>query len=50
MCPRHRAGATIDAARQIAERSGDDFALGHARYALGLALMHRDSQQIVSAD
>jgi adenylate cyclase len=40
----------IDEALQIAERSADDFALGHARYALGLALMHRDSQQLVSAD
>jgi class 3 adenylate cyclase len=28
---------------RIAERSADDFALGHARYALGLALLHRDS-------
>ena len=34
----------IEEALQIAERSADDFALGHARYALGLALMHRDSQ------
>jgi class 3 adenylate cyclase len=33
----------IDEALQIAERSADDFALGHARYALGLALMHRHS-------
>jgi class 3 adenylate cyclase len=33
----------IDEALQIAERSADDFALGHARYALGLALMHRES-------
>jgi class 3 adenylate cyclase len=33
----------IDEALQIAERSADDFALGHARYALGLALVHRDS-------
>jgi hypothetical protein len=33
----------IDEALQIAERCGDDFALAHARYALGLALMHRDS-------
>jgi hypothetical protein len=33
----------IDEARQMAERSADDFALGHARYALGLALLHRDS-------
>jgi adenylate cyclase len=33
----------IEEAVQIAERSADDFALGHARYALGLALMHRDS-------
>ena len=33
----------IDEGLQIAERSADDFALGHARYALGLALMHRDS-------
>jgi hypothetical protein len=28
---------------QNAERSADDFALGHAQNALGLALMHRDS-------
>jgi adenylate cyclase len=34
----------IEEALQIAERSADDFALGHARYALGLALLHRDSQ------
>jgi hypothetical protein len=33
----------IEEALQIAERSADDFALGHARYALGLALVHRDS-------
>jgi hypothetical protein len=33
----------IDEALQIAERSADDFALGHARYAMGLALLHRDS-------
>jgi class 3 adenylate cyclase len=33
----------VEEALQIAERSADDFALGHARYALGLALMHRDS-------
>jgi class 3 adenylate cyclase len=33
----------IEEAVQIAERSADDFALGHARYALGLALMHRES-------
>jgi class 3 adenylate cyclase len=33
----------IEEAVQIAERSADDFALGHARYALGLALMHRDA-------
>jgi hypothetical protein len=33
----------IEDAVQIAERSADDFALGHARYALGLALLHRDS-------
>jgi len=33
----------IEEAVQIAERSADDFALGHARYSLGLALMHRDS-------
>jgi class 3 adenylate cyclase len=33
----------IDEALQIAERSADDFALGHARYSLGLALVHRDS-------
>ncbi|MBV8862487.1 MAG: cyclase, partial [Mycobacterium sp.] len=33
----------IEEALQIAEQSADDFALGHARYSLGLALMHRDS-------
>jgi class 3 adenylate cyclase len=33
----------VDEAAEIAERSADDFALGHARYALGLALVHRDS-------
>ncbi|MFZ0714332.1 AAA family ATPase [Mycobacterium sp.] len=33
----------IEDAVQIAERSADDFALGHARYALGLALLHRDA-------
>jgi class 3 adenylate cyclase len=33
----------IEEAVRIAERSADDFALGHARYALGLALVHRDS-------
>ena len=33
----------IEEAVHIAERSADDFALGHARYALGLALLHRDS-------
>jgi len=33
----------VDEGLQIAERSADDFALGHARYALGLALMHRES-------
>jgi class 3 adenylate cyclase len=33
----------IEEAVQIAERSADDFALGHARYALGLALLHRES-------
>jgi class 3 adenylate cyclase len=33
----------VDEALQIAERSADDFALGHARYALGVVLVHRDS-------
>jgi hypothetical protein len=33
----------MDEALQIAERSGDDFALATAQMALGLALMHRDS-------
>jgi class 3 adenylate cyclase len=33
----------IEEALEIAERSADDFALGHGRYALALALMHRDS-------
>jgi class 3 adenylate cyclase len=33
----------MDEALQIAERSGDDFALATAQMALGLTLMHRDS-------
>ncbi len=33
----------VDEALQIAERSGDDFALANARFAVGLTLMHRDS-------
>jgi class 3 adenylate cyclase len=33
----------IEETLQIAERSADDFALGHGRYVLGLALLHRDS-------
>jgi adenylate cyclase len=33
----------VDGALQIAERSGDDFALATARMALGLTLMHRES-------
>jgi class 3 adenylate cyclase len=33
----------VDEALQIAERSGDDFALANARLAVGLALMHRES-------
>ena len=33
----------VDEALQIAERSGDDFALANARLAVGLTLMHRDS-------
>ena len=33
----------IEDALQMAERSGDDFALAHARVALGLALVHRQS-------
>jgi hypothetical protein len=32
----------VDEALQIAERSGDDWALAHVRYSLGLTLMHRD--------
>jgi hypothetical protein len=40
----------IDEALQIAERSGDDFALANARLALGLALMTATPQQTVSAD
>jgi adenylate cyclase len=33
----------IEGALGIIERSGEDFALGFARYALGLTLVHRDS-------
>ena len=33
----------IEEARQIAERSSEDFAVGCARWALGMALVHRDS-------
>ncbi len=33
----------IDEALQIAERSGDDFAVANSRLALGLALVHRES-------
>ncbi len=33
----------VDEALQIAERSGDDFAVANARLAVGLTLMHRDS-------
>jgi hypothetical protein len=33
----------VDEALQIAERSGDDFALANARLAVGLTLLHRDS-------
>ena len=33
----------VDEALQIAERSGDDFALANGRLAVGLTLMHRDS-------
>jgi hypothetical protein len=33
----------VDEALQIAERSGDDFAVANARFAVGLTLMHRES-------
>ena len=35
----------VDEALQIAERSGDDFAVANARFAVGLTLMHRDSPE-----
>ena len=43
LLPDDAALALVDEALQIAERSGDDFALATARLALGLVLMHRDS-------
>ena len=33
----------IEEALEISERSSEDFALGLARWALGMALVHRDS-------
>jgi hypothetical protein len=39
--PDDRAVREIEDALQIAERSGDDLALDHARVSLGLALVHR---------
>jgi hypothetical protein len=39
--PDDRAVREIEDALQIAERSGDDFAVAHARLTLGLALVHR---------
>ena len=42
--PDHRAVREIEDATQIAERSGDDLALAHARVTLGLALVHRQTE------
>ena len=41
--PDDRAVREIEDALQIAERSGDDLALDHARVTLGLALVHRQT-------
>ncbi len=41
--PDDRAVREIEDATQIAERSGDDLALAHARVTLGLALSHRQT-------
>ncbi len=43
LLPDDAAVELVDEALQIAERSGDDFALANARFAAGLTLMHRDS-------
>ena len=40
----------IEEALEITERSSEDFALGLARWALGIALVHRESRRSVSAD
>ncbi len=43
--PRHSALREIEAALEIADRSGDDFAVGVARMMLGVALVHRDAAE-----
>jgi hypothetical protein len=43
LSPDDRAMGEIEAALQIAERSGDDLALAFARMTLGLALVHRQT-------
>jgi class 3 adenylate cyclase len=43
LLPDDAAVELVDEALQIAERSGDDFALANARFAVGLVLTHRDS-------
>ncbi|MGB9305977.1 MAG: adenylate/guanylate cyclase domain-containing protein [Mycobacterium sp.] len=45
LTPDHSALREIEAALQIAERSGDDFALAVARMMLGVALVHRDAAE-----
>ena len=49
-CPTTPRCATSRRRLTIAERSGDDLALGVARWALGVALVHRDGPRSVSAD
>ena len=44
LLPDDTAVREIDDALQVAERSGDDTALGLARYILGIALTHRDGE------
>ncbi len=45
-----RALREIEDALRIAERSGNDMALAFARFALGIALVHRERLRSVTAD
>jgi hypothetical protein len=40
----------VEEALEITERASEDFALGFARWALGIALVHRSPLRSVSAD